>query len=238
MQPFHTCSCLEVPAACIQVNPRKRAFGYDEYWEIIDYHVQITRNLSLTTAIWKLLPPFMQLVFIIHRLKIVLISNNLSGHTRPYHGRDEEQLVYWEDQLLRSTTIWWPRFGQDVWGGITRFVNSTPIHFYSFIHSWFQVQLQNTLYIYVRWLTRKRKLKVESYDHIKKSRIQRSGLLIQHMVLPSSHGHISLINTHPSHPPKLFYLPLMLHNLGLSACFWWNVTTAIYTKPRSKTSGF
>ena len=159
MQPFHTCSCLEVPAACIQVNPRKRAFGYDEYWEIIDFHVQITRNLSLTTAIWKL-----------HSCNSYSSSNvwrssedPTTCHTRPYHGR--EQLVYWEDQLLRSTTIWWPRFGQDVWGGITRFVNSTPIHFYSFIHSWFQVQLQNTLYIYVL-IDQKRKLKVESYDHI------------------------------------------------------------------------
>ena len=42
----------------------------------------------------------------------------------------------------------------------------------------------------------------------------------------------------PSLPPsQIAPSPLMLHNLGLSGCFWWNVTTAIYTKPRSKTSG-
>ena len=53
MLPFHMCSCLGVPAACIQVNPRMRAFGYDEYWEIIYYHVQITddSHLKATTFI-------------------------------------------------------------------------------------------------------------------------------------------------------------------------------------------
>ena len=34
------------------------------------------------------------------------------------------QDVYWVDQLLWSPTSWWHSDGQDVWGGITRFINA------------------------------------------------------------------------------------------------------------------
>ena len=89
MLPFHTCSCLGVPAACIQVNPRIRAFGYDEYWEIIHYHVQITDDSHLKAT------TFIPATRIHHPPSEDRINiQQPEWHTRPYHGLFTEKTSF------------------------------------------------------------------------------------------------------------------------------------------------
>ena len=81
-----------VPADCIQVNPRKRAFGYDEYWEIIDKPCSDHKE-SVTDDSHLKATTFIHATRIHHPPSEDRINiQQPECHTRPYHGR--EQLVY------------------------------------------------------------------------------------------------------------------------------------------------
>ena len=132
---------------------------------------------------------------------------------------------HWRPALVVATHLvasGGTRDGQDVWGGITRFINATTLRTcitsfnyisYIFVQAILKCWTSSSDFLCLRVIS-----KDEGCCHS-----------IWCSQLPMVIFHWSILP--PSLPPsQIAPSPLMLHNLGLSGCFWWNVTTAIYTK--------